>query len=204
MNYFFKIAILLILSQTFVSCSSNKEKKDNSDLYAKSQQVDAIIERSGTTFRAGSNKGDKREQMQDAQNRLRTGGGLFGKKGGLNLLDLGGSSGQVASIGMPINPFLWKGSLETVEFMPLLSADPFAGIIITDWYSGNQDITERCKVNIFIKGLELNSQNLKVNTFCQQLNTNNIWIDKTLKEENNIKLENAIFNKAKKLRLASN
>ena len=105
---------------------------------------------------------------------------------------------------MPINPYLWKGSLETIEFMPLLSADPFAGVILTDWYSGTTDLIERCKINIFIKGVELNSQNLKVNTFCQSLNSDNIWIDKITDSSNNIKIENAIFNKAKKLRLASN
>ena len=143
--------------------------------------------------------------MADAQNRLMSGGGLFGKKGGFNLNGLGDNKdGVQASMGMPINPYLWKGSLETVEFMPLISADPFAGIILTDWYSSNNNLNERCKVNIFIKGVELNSQNLKVNSFCQKLNPNNIWMDQPTISDNNIKLENAIFNKAKKYRLVKN
>ena len=200
------LSLLLIGSLFFISCSSNnKEKKDTSDLYAKSQTRGAIIERSGTLFRAGSNKKDKERQMADANNRLMSGGGLFGKKGGISLLGLGNNNGGVqTTMGMPINPYLWKGSLETVEFMPLISADPFAGIILTDWYSSGNSLNERCKVNIFIKGVELNSQNLKVNSFCQKLNPNNIWIDQPTVADNNIQLENAIFHKAKKFRLAKN
>ena len=199
------LSLLLIGSLFFISCSSaNKEKKDTSDLYAKSQTKGAIIERSGTLFRGG-NKKQNETQMADAENRLRSGGGLFGKKGSINLLGLGDSkSGVQTTMGMPINPYLWKGSIETVEFMPLISADPFAGIILTDWYSSGENMNERCKVNIFIKGVELNSQNLKVNSFCQKLNINNIWMDQPSVLDNNVQLENAIFNKAKKYRLAKN
>ena len=203
-----------ILKYTFVifyilslySCASNnKNKKDNSELYAKSQQVDAIIERSGTLMRGGNNRDKLREQMIDAENRLRTGGGIFGKKGGINLLDMGkGSQTTSASIGMPINPYLWKGSLEIIDFMPLMSTDPFSGVIITDWYSGTNDTNERCKINIFIKGVELKTQNLNVNSFCQKVNDEGSWIDQGKNIENNIKLENAILNKAKKIRLAAN
>ena len=129
----------------------------------------------------------------------------MGKKP-LDLVNLGqceGDSGQqTASIGMPINPYLWKGSLETVNFMPLLSADPFGGIIITDWYAPENNSNERCKLNIFVKGVEFKSDNIKVNSFCQSLSDKNIWIDKKPNVENNIKLENAILNKAKKIRLS--
>ena len=205
MKKIFLLSLFLAGSFFFISCSStNKEKKDTSDLYAKSQTRDEIISRSGTLFRGGSKEEDA-TQMADAQNRLVTGGGLFGKKGGLSLLNLGGNKGGVqTTMGMPINPYLWRGSLETVGFMPLISADPFAGIILTDWYSSGDSPGERCKVNIFIKGVDLKSQNLKVNSFCQKLNLNNIWMDQPIIADNNIQLENAIFNKAKKYRLAIN
>ena len=104
---------------------------------------------------------------------------------------------------MPINPYLWKGSLETISFMPLSSADPFGGTIITDWYSDSQNINERCKINIFIKGLELKTSNLKVNTFCQSFE-NNRWIDLPTSASQSAQLENAILNKAKRIKLAKN
>ena len=193
--------VFLLFSFTLVSCNKNK---DTTEMWEKSQAQGDIIDRSGTTFRAGSNRESLKEQMSDAQNRLRTGGGLLGKKP-VDILGLGknksGSQQTVASVGLPINPYLWKGSLETLSFMPLASADPFAGIIITDWYTDQNNTNQRCKINVFIKGVELKTDNLKVNSFCQILSNNGNWIDQKVSNENNIKLENAILNQAKKIKL---
>ena len=182
------------------SCAGDREKKDNSELYSKSQTRGAIIERAGVTMGGDNTAKGRKLQMEVAENKLRTGGGLFGKKGGIDLLN---ENNQTASIGvgMPINPYLWKGSLETVSFMPLASADPFSGIIITDWYTDNNNPEERCKLNIFIKGAEMKTDNLKVNSFCQKF-ANGKWVDQEISVENNSKLENAILNKAKKIRLS--
>ena len=86
--------------------------------------------------------------------------------------------------------------------MPLNSADPIGGTIITDWYSTSENQIERCKLNIFITGKDLSTENLKVTSFCQELK-NQIWINKNINKDNNIKIENAILNKAKKLRIQS-
>ena len=186
--------------------SCGKSDRDTSELYKKSQTRGEIISRSGTQLPGGS-KEQMDTQLKDAQNRLRTGGGLLGKKP-TNLIDLvkgGNKSGDVTvgSIGLPINPYLWKGALETIDFMPLSSIDPMSGIIITEWYSDSNSINERCKINIFIKGVELKSNNLKVNVFCQELSNQNTWVNKSQQNDNNIKLENAILNKAKKLKIKS-
>ena len=86
--------------------------------------------------------------------------------------------------------------------MPLSSTDPFAGTIITDWYTSEKNVGERCKLNIFVNGLELKTQNLKVLSFCQKLK-NNQWVNIDSKQNDNLKLENVILNKAKKLKLSS-
>ena len=183
------------------SCAGDREKKDNSELYNKSQTRGAIIERAGVTLGDADSPGGRRLQMEVAENKLQSGGGLFGKKGGLDLLN---TNKQTASIGvgMPINPYLWKASLETINFMPLSSTAPFAGTIITDWYTSEESIGERCKLNIFINGAELKTVNLKVLSFCQVFK-NNQWVNKTSNQEHNIKLENAILNQAKKIKLKS-
>ena len=49
---------------------------------------------------------------------------------------------------------------------------------------------------------KLNTENLRVASFCQEFK-NQIWVNKTIDKSNNIKIENAILNKAKKLRLQS-
>src|SRR5919197_5001636 len=46
--------------------------------------------------------------------------------------DQGGDEGGG---GIGVNSYLWRASLDTIAFMPLASADPFGGVIITDWYS---------------------------------------------------------------------
>jgi len=174
------------------------------EIYKKSTAREDIIDRSGTPWRAGTNPTKLREQMIDAENRLRTGGGLFGKKP-MDFLALGKNrvgSQTTASVGLPINPYLWRGSLETISFMPLASVDPFAGVIITDWYTDQKNISERCKLNIFIKGVELKTGNLKVNSFCQILSEKGTWVDQSINKKNNIQLENAILNKAKKIKLS--
>ena len=103
---------------------------------------------------------------------------------------------------MSVNTFLWRGAIETINFMPLNSADPVGGTILTDWYSTASNENERCKLNIFITGRELKTQNLKVTSFCQSFK-NQKWVNIEVNKENNIKLENAILNKAKKIRLES-
>ena len=195
-SYLLKVVSLLAAMLLLFSCNKNVE--DSSELWKNAQTSGEIIARSGTVFDPAQNK---ELAMKDAQNRLRTGGGLFGKKGMIGSINEDNTT--VSSIGMPINPYLWKGGLETVGFMPLSSADPFGGIIITDWYSDGQTINERCKINIFIRGLELKTSNLKVNTFCQSFE-NSKWVNLPISASLNAQLEDAILNKAKKIKLAKN
>ena len=191
------IFLLPALSFFLISCNETRGI-DASKLEA--QTRGEIIKRSGTTF-AGGTPEKERLALADAENRLRSGGGVLGQKG----LSLGGIKNSkkttATTIGLPINPYLWKGSLETIDFMPLSSADPFAGIIITDWYANQSAPNERCKINIFIKGYEMKTDNLKVNTFCQSL-SNGQWVDIKNNIDNDARLENAILNKAKKIRLS--
>ena len=182
-----------------IGCNKNLTEEELKELWSKDQTTGAIIERSGTIFNSASNKD---LAMRDATTRLQTGGGLFGKKA-MALDAFGGESEetvQYGAIGIPINPYLWKASLETISFMPLASADPFGGTIITDWYTSASNENERCKLNIFINGLELKTENLKVSSFCQ-IFKNQKWINTKTNIQNNIKIESAILNKAKKIRL---
>ena len=172
------------------------------ELWSKAQTTQAIIDKSGTKFNSAT---DKELAMRDAETRLQSGGCMLGK-GGLSFDGiLGNNSSQESStsnISMPVNVYLWRGALETINFMPLSSTDPIGGTIITDWYSTSENQSERCKLNIFISGKSLNTENLKVTSFCQEFN-NQIWVNKKTEKENNKKIENAILNRAKKLRLQS-
>tara|TARA_Y100001935_G_scaffold239557_1_gene227342 strand:+ start:449 stop:1054 length:606 start_codon:yes stop_codon:yes gene_type:complete len=197
------IRLLLIFILFFVlACNNNKSDEELEELWSKAQTRNSIIERSGTKFNSAVNMD---LAMKDAETRLQTGGGLFGKGG----FSIGGilnnnqeNSTSTTTIAMSVNPFLWRAALETIDFMPLSSADQVGGTIITDWYSTLDNQEERCKLNIFITGTNLNTSNLKVVSFCQEFK-NPTWVNKKMEMENNIKIENAILNKAKKLKLQS-
>jgi len=171
------------------------------EIWSKAQTRTEIINRSGTLFNSGVNMD---VALRDAETRLQSGGGLLGNSGlSVNgILGSGDNNSSSASIAMPVNIYLWRGALETIDFMPLSSADPIGGTIITDWYSTTDNQNERCKLNIFISGKNLNTENLKVTSFCQKFK-DQMWVNKNIDKENNTKIENAILNKAKKLKLQS-
>jgi len=196
-----KSYVFVLVCLFFVSgCNSNLSEEEKKTLWDNAQTQGEIIRRSGTPFNLAT---DKDLALSDAENRLRTGGGLMGQKANFSFLgDNESTSSQITNMGMPINPYLWKSSLETIDFMPLSSTDPFAGTIITDWYTAETNQGERCKLNIFINGKELKTENLKVSSFCQILK-NNQWVNTPSKIEDNTKLENVILNGAKKLKLTS-
>ena len=195
--------IISFLLLFIFSCNSNKSKEEMDELWSKAQTTGEIINRSGTKFNSSTNKN---LALKDAETRLQSGGGLFGK-GGLSVGGILGGNNEkqnmsAGTIAMSVNPFLWRAALETIDFMPLSSADQIGGTIITDWYSTSGNEKERCKLNIFITGINLNTENLRVVSFCQEFK-NPTWVNKEIEKENNIKIENAILNKAKKLKLQS-
>jgi hypothetical protein len=193
------IVLISIIFLVF-GCNKNLTEEELKELWSKAQTTGEIINRSGTPFNSAT---DKKLAMDDAQNRLITGGGLLGNKGSLNFFDNDNNSQQTSvGMGLPINPFLWRASIETISFMPLASTDPFAGTIITDWYTAESSLGERCKLNIFINGADMKTDNLKVSSFCQSLKDNQ-WVNSPSNSGDNIRLENAILNKAKKLKLTS-
>lgn len=121
------------------------------------------------------------------------GGAIFGRKKD----DEGSGSGS----GIGVNSFLWRASLDTVSFMPLASADPFGGVILTDWYAPEATPDERFKVNIFILDKQLRSDGLKVTVFRQKLSKGN-WRDADVAPETKRELEDSILTRARQLRVA--
>ena len=82
---------------------------------------------------AGGNGSDS--EYNTEQNRGGGQGRLFSEQGlvlGVGKNAGGGSKDEGAALG--VNAYLWRGALDTLSFMPLSSADPFGGVIITDWY----------------------------------------------------------------------
>lgn len=102
-----------------------------------------------------------------------------------------------ATIG--VNALLWRASLDTVSFMPLEQADPYGGIIMTEWYNNPEKPNERYKITIYILDTRLRADAIRVSFFMQQL-IDGEWANVTVSDETRITLENSILTKARQLK----
>ncbi len=84
---------------------------------------------------------------------------------------------------------LWRASLDTLDFMPLISADYGGGIIITDWYNENNNYEDAIKISIRFLTNEIRSDALNIKVYtkkCENLNKCNI-------NENNPEIQNKLI-----------
>lgn len=102
--------------------------------------------------------------------------------------------------GLGVNSHLWRATLDTISFMPIASADPFGGVVITDWYSPPQSVNERFKMNIFILDRQLRSDGVKVSLFRQTRDESGQWIDQAVDPQTIAELENTILARARHFR----
>lgn len=130
-------------------------------------------------------------QSRADDNAGRGGGSIFG-----------GGGGGDSEAGIGVNSFLWRASLDTLNFMPLSSADPFGGVIITDWYSDAAAPNERFKATVYILDTRLRADALNVSIF-RQTNQGGAWTDASVDPDTEIQIENAILTRARQLRLSS-
>mgnify|MGYP006250485987 FL=1 len=63
---------------------------------------------------------------------------------------------------------LWRASLDVVDFMPLSSVNYSGGIIITDWYSSDQNSNESIKISIRFLTNEIRTDSLDIKVFNRQ------------------------------------
>jgi hypothetical protein len=120
-------------------------------------------------------------------------GGLFGdnKKS---------TAGEASGAGIGVNSFLWRASLDTVSFMPVTSADPFGGVIITDWHAPGGVAEERFKLNIYILGRSLRADGVRVSVFRQVRDAALGWRDAGVTDGTATQIEDAILTRARQLR----
>ena len=127
---------------------------------------------------------------------------VFGTGGGLSL---GGDSDKDAAPvgGIGVNVFLWRASLDVLSSWPISSADPFGGVIITDWYAPPKTPTERFKLNIFILDRALRADGIRVSVFRQVLGSNGQWQAGSIQKNTLTQIENSILTRARQFRAAS-
>ena len=112
----------------------------------------------------------------------------------------GAEGGGGAGIG--VNAYLWRAALETIAFLPLTQADPFGGVIITDWHSPPETPDERFKLNVYILDTVMRADALKVVVF-RQTGGENGWQDASVDPQTATKIEDNILTRARELRIAA-
>ena len=68
---------------------------------------------------------------------------------------------------------LWRATLDTIDFMPLTTANYSGGIIVTDWYSDNQNLNENIKITIRFLTNEIRSDALDLKIFYKNCDVSN-------------------------------
>ena len=125
--------------------------------------------------------------------------------GGRSALGLrsGGERTQAATAGIGVNSFIWRATLDTLAFMPLSSADPYGGVVITDWYVNPEQPNERFKATVYILDTRLRADGLNVTIFKQARDAAGGWVDVAVTSQTEIDIENAILTRARQLRLST-
>ena len=113
-----------------------------------------------------------------------------------------GSAATAAAPSLGVNSYLWRASMETLNFMPLDQVDPFGGVIITDWYANPKVPTERFKATVYILDTNLRADGLKVSIF-KQSQTVGGWQDANVDADTARQIENSILTRARELFVAT-
>jgi hypothetical protein len=131
------------------------------------------------------------------------GGGLFGPGGLFGSRD--DKSKGLNEPGIAVNAFLWRASLDVIvdNKWPIASADPFGGLIITDWFQFTESPTERLKLQVLILDRDLRADAIRASIIRQQQAGARGWVDAPVDPKTSFEFENAILTRARQLRIAA-
>jgi hypothetical protein len=132
-------------------------------------------------------------------------GSIFGEEGlALSLFGAPDAEREGGGAGIGVNSYLWRASLDTVSFMPISDADPFGGVILTDWHNPAETPGERFKLNVYILDRQLRADGIRVAVFRQVRNEDTgEWEDARVAEGTASALEDTILTRARQLRVDS-
>ncbi len=102
---------------------------------------------------------------------------------------------------LQVNRYLWQASLDTLEFLPLASTDPFSGVIATDWSVSPTAQNERYKVAVRITSPRLEARSVNVAVYREQ-RSNDVWVPVEVSDATPRQIEDAILTRARQLRVA--
>ncbi|MFN7175592.1 MAG: DUF3576 domain-containing protein [Thermaurantiacus sp.] len=107
---------------------------------------------------------------------------------------------QMTQIG--VNTFLWRASLDTLQFMPMAQVDSAGGVIVTDWFQNPGQADERIKVTVAIMDGALRADAVQVSA-NRQIYDSGRWVEAPVRAGTVQRLEEMILQRARALRQAA-
>lgn len=134
----------------------------------------------------------------DVQKRAREyadkGGGIFGD---INNKKPGGST----SVDFATSNVLWRATLKSLDFLPLLNVDYAGGVIIYDWYSEDLNSKEQIKIFINFNSSELRTDSLNITVHKKICLTNENCKITRLSGSYDNEIKDSIITTARKIRI---
>jgi len=116
-----------------------------------------------------ANRGDARKSPPDPKLRVKRN---IEEGRGFRLMD-GLNKTRSTNYEFATSNELWRASLDAIDFMPLSSVNYSGGIIISDWYSNDENKNESVKISIRFLTNEIRSDALDVKVFKKICKINN-------------------------------
>lgn len=159
-----------------------------------------VLSACGSGLEVGNSTGERVTAPLDDESERRASRGKLTGEDGWEIFG-GSDDKEDGSVGIGVNSFLWRATLDTLSFMPIASADPFGGVVLTDWYEDPKTPGERYKVNAMILDKRLRADGITVSLFKQKME-NGVWRDTAVNDRLPRQLEDAILTRARELRIA--
>ena len=99
---------------------------------------------------------------------------------------------------------LWRASLKTLDFIPLVTVDYSGGIIITDWYSEGKSKQEQIKIQVRFFSTELRSDSVQVTSYKKICEINNVCSNISGNQNFNKEIKDLIINTARQIKIEEN
>jgi len=122
------------------------------------------------------------------------------KKGG-GIIIFGGDKRKTDTLDFSATNVMWRATLKTLNFMPLVSADYSAGLIVTDWYSDQRLSKEQIKIQISFLSNEIRSDSIVINSFKRICENNGQCTNAAVSEKLNTEIKDQIITTARSLKI---
>jgi hypothetical protein len=119
------------------------------------------------------------------------GGGIFGDFG---------KNAKSSTFEFSTSNTLWRATLKSLDFLPIVNADYSGGIIIYDWYSDNNS-DEQIKVTVRFLNNEVRSDSLEIQIHKKKCTISTKCITTKIDDALNREIKDKILNSARLIKI---